>query len=500
MRVSDDYINFLKDYETLSLEAYIGPEGGSTYTIGYGSYDRPGVTGDTVITQEQAETWLREDISVREDFVNQHVTVRLTQSQFDALVDYRYNTGAPPEDSAFQAINAGTFYDAMIEMAGRRRAGGEISRGVIARRNDEIEMFMGASYKRNSKYKDFYEDQDQMQGFITAAIQIGLRNGTLTPHLAAVLLQQAKLYGDSALVGAIETAMFESRIQCFLAGTPVTMADGSTKPIEQVRPDDWVMSFDSKTGDTKPGRVKRTMQNTAKIVLDFHDTFVTPGHVYWCAGGTFEGKFAALIDILRDDGVIQHQDGTLIRAATGCAVGSPDDETFWAFLTREDPDGTDRVTDKRQLRFGTRWMLPDGRHFTMRDYMAGIGVESQPDGYMRWTREGIVAPLVWVLSERLPDPEDYVLARSRTTLADIYRAGVWEGARPAMPAPMVRDGGPVQALSATRLAAMTRNRPVVMEGGAASAGLLPERTKNRHQRKAEEARMRQDRKSGLRVH
>ena len=113
-------------------------------------------------------------------------------------------------------------------------------------------------------------------------------------------------------------------------------------------------------------------------MLDFHGTFVTPGHVYWCAGGSFEGRFAPLIDILRDDGVIQHQDGTLIRAATGCAVGSPDDAQFRAFLTREDPDG-DRIIDKRQLRIGTRWMLPDGRHVSMREYMAGIGVEPQPN-------------------------------------------------------------------------------------------------------------------------
>jgi hypothetical protein len=53
--------------------------------------------------------------------------------------------------------------------------------------------------------------------------------------------------------------------ECFLAGTPVTMADGSSKPIEQVRAGDWVMSFDQKTGETKPGRVKRTMQNPPHV-------------------------------------------------------------------------------------------------------------------------------------------------------------------------------------------------------------------------------------------
>ena len=199
-----------------------------------------------------------------------------------------------------------------------------------------------------------------------------------------------------------------------------------------------------------------------------------------------------LIDILRDDGVIQHQDGTLIRAATGCAVGSPDDEQFWAFLTREERDGTDRVVDKRQLRFGTRWMLPDGQHFSLREYMTGIGVEPLANGYMRWTQTGVIAPFVWVLSDRLPDPEDFVLARSRTTLADIYRAGEWEGTPPAMPAPMVRDGGPVQPLPHAMLKAKARNEPMATRAGDVSSVLLPERRPqaNRHQRRAEDARRR----------
>lgn len=289
------------------------------------------------------------------------------------------------------------------------------------------------------------------------------------PSLEELLAVDTSRYSGLALGGAVE------RDECFLAGTPVTMADGSTKPIEQVEAGDWVLSFDHKTGETKPGRVKRTMQNRAKIILDFHGTFVTPGHVYWCAGGTFEGRFAPLIDILRDDGVIQHQDGTLIRASSGCAVGSPDDEQFWAYLTREEPDGTDRVLDRRQLRFGTRWMLPDGSHFSMREYMAGIGVQPQRDGSMLWVREGIVAPFVWVLSDRLPNPEDFVLARSQTTLADIYRAGEWEAIQPTMPAPMVRDGGPMQPESSLRLAATPQNVPLALAGGVASSSLLPER-------------------------
>ncbi|WP_321446550.1 hypothetical protein [uncultured Cohaesibacter sp.] len=58
------------------------------------------------------------------------------------------------------------------------------------------------------------------------------------------------------------------------------MADGSEKPIEEVGPDDWVLSYD-KDGNLKPGRVTRTFINAAKQILDVHGLMVTPGHVTW---------------------------------------------------------------------------------------------------------------------------------------------------------------------------------------------------------------------------
>ena len=50
-----------------------------------------------------------------------------------------------------------------------------------------------------------------------------------------------------------------------------------------------------------------------------------PGHVFLCGAGRFQGRHVPLIDILRDDGAVVRQDGSLMRAGTGCAVGSDDD-------------------------------------------------------------------------------------------------------------------------------------------------------------------------------
>ncbi len=57
---------------------------------------------------------------------------------------------------------------------------------------------------------------------------------------------------------------------CFVAGTLVVMADGSKKPIEQVKKDDWVLSRDAKTGKTAAKRVVRLLPHQAPATLVLH--------------------------------------------------------------------------------------------------------------------------------------------------------------------------------------------------------------------------------------
>ncbi len=115
--------------------------------------------------------------------------------------------------------------------------------------------------------------------------------------------------------------------RCFLPHTPITLADGTTKPIAAIRPGDMVLSPD-RTGTLVPARVTRTFVNDVAHVLDFHGTGVTPGHVFLCGAGRFQGRHVPLIDILRDDGAVVRQDGSLMRASTGCAVGSDGGPTY----------------------------------------------------------------------------------------------------------------------------------------------------------------------------
>ena len=51
---------------------------------------------------------------------------------------------------------------------------------------------------------------------------------------------------------------------CFVAGTPVQMANGTTRPIEQVKVGDFVKSRNPKTGQVEAKRVDRTWRRTRR--------------------------------------------------------------------------------------------------------------------------------------------------------------------------------------------------------------------------------------------
>lgn len=245
--------------------------------------------------------------------------------------------------------------------------------------------------------------------------------------------------------------------QCFLAGTSILLADGTEKPIEEIAPGDWVMSYDA-AGNLVPGRVSRTFQKDAKHILDFFGLMVTPGHVMLCGAGRYAGRHVTLLDILRSDGAVVRADGALIRAATGAVVGSDLDAEIEVVTGTARPQGF-VVRAAGRLRMGTRVILENGADLSLAELIAANGG--------RRTEAGLIAsaagegPFVWPFGPSLPPPEDYVLARSAVTLAEIYAAAEWETA-PALPGPARGDLGPVGAAPAARRDKMPANLPLSM--------------------------------------
>lgn len=95
MKISQNGINLIKEFEGLRLACYHLGDG--VCTIGYG-FTRPlsqcrGV-GSWTITREEAERKLIVDIVKYENGVNHFFTRNFNQNQFDALVSFAWNLGA----------------------------------------------------------------------------------------------------------------------------------------------------------------------------------------------------------------------------------------------------------------------------------------------------------------------------------------------------------------------------------------------------------------------
>ncbi|WP_166415453.1 hypothetical protein [Cochlodiniinecator piscidefendens] len=229
-------------------------------------------------------------------------------------------------------------------------------------------------------------------------------------------------------------------VHCFKSDTPIQMwpldpsikprADGTyderlvlskvwEKPISEIKVGDLVVAYDDK-GRLAPKPVTRTMTNMATHVLDFWNTGVTPGHAYYCADGKFKGHHVPIMDILRTD-------GTMLRAATCCEVGSMGDMVIHASATQQRSDGTWTDPKPGKIRFGTQIIRSDGQYISLMELAATEGWRVSDDGYMVGMMKGEDGTLreqtflfPYVYGKDLPKPEDYILERSDVTLEAIF--------------------------------------------------------------------------------
>jgi lysozyme len=138
---SEEGLRLTELFEGDVLKAY--QDQGGVWTIGYGHTKdvHPGQT----ITQEQAEALLAGDVQAAVDCVNDAVTVRLTQRQFDALVDFVFNVGEGNfrRSTLLRKINAGNFPEAVTQFKLWDHCGGVVNAGLLRRRRAEAEEFGG---------------------------------------------------------------------------------------------------------------------------------------------------------------------------------------------------------------------------------------------------------------------------------------------------------------------------------------------------------------------
>ena len=155
-RIGPEGIALIKKFEGCArlrpdgmIEAYPDPgTGAEPWTIGWGATGRDGFNGGRIgpgtrWTQAQCDTRLARDLERYAAEVAAAVgAAPTTQSQFDALVSFHYNTGAIARATLTRRHIAGDHAGAAREFARWNRAGGRVLKGLVRRRAAEAELYL----------------------------------------------------------------------------------------------------------------------------------------------------------------------------------------------------------------------------------------------------------------------------------------------------------------------------------------------------------------------
>lgn len=141
MVTSSNGIETLKQFEGCVLHSYKPVPTEELYTIGYGHY---GSKANEIITQEEAEQLLKNDLKIVEFGINNLVKVPINQNQFDALVSFSFNVGfsALRNSTLLKKLNANDFEGASNEFDKWIHAGNKVLAGLVERRKTEKQLFL----------------------------------------------------------------------------------------------------------------------------------------------------------------------------------------------------------------------------------------------------------------------------------------------------------------------------------------------------------------------
>lgn len=178
MNISERGLNLIKSYEGCRLSSYKCPAG--VWTIGYGHTQ--GVYEGMVITQEQADNMLREDVKCYADAVDRYNSrFNFTQEEFDALTSFTYNCGVGSLQAVMSCCN--TKQEIAEECKLYNKGGGVVLAGLVRRREEEYKLFMSGS-NNNANNNDGYSYAEQGTYYFNTRVKIrtapNLDNSTFT--------------------------------------------------------------------------------------------------------------------------------------------------------------------------------------------------------------------------------------------------------------------------------------------------------------------------------
>lgn len=131
--------HLIKDFESCKLAAYI--DSGGRWTIGWGHTQN--VNEGETCTQEQADLWLKQDVSWAVRYVARGLQglKQVPQGVFDAMVDITYNVGSRVARNLSVFVEAGNWQGLCAALTRYVHDGnGKVLPGLVRRRKAEIAL------------------------------------------------------------------------------------------------------------------------------------------------------------------------------------------------------------------------------------------------------------------------------------------------------------------------------------------------------------------------
>ena len=139
MKTSNKGIELIKQHEGFRARAYKCPA--DVWTIGFGH--TRGVKSGDVITKEQGERFLIQDVQIAEQEVNSH-GLTFNQNQFDALVSFVFNVGSGnfTRSTLLHKVKVNANDPTIAyEFSRWKYGGGKVLPGLVRRRKDETDLY-----------------------------------------------------------------------------------------------------------------------------------------------------------------------------------------------------------------------------------------------------------------------------------------------------------------------------------------------------------------------
>ena len=167
MNISERGLNLIKSFEGCRLSSYTCPS--NKWTIGYGHTQ--GVCEGMVITQEQADKFLFEDVQRFVNAVNQYQSrFNFNQAEFDSLTSFAYNCGEGSLAAVMSCCNTKQEIAEECKLY-NRSSDGQILNGLVRRREEEYKLFMSES-NNNTNNNDGYSYAEKGEYFFNTRVKI----------------------------------------------------------------------------------------------------------------------------------------------------------------------------------------------------------------------------------------------------------------------------------------------------------------------------------------